>query len=103
MASFKKKGCKLEDPHRAGGSQTCEAEECWTCSDGTSERGADVGDAPKMRNMAPELEQDKEAAPGCADSCELDGVYISSGSVVCQSGECGICFKNKWLHPTELH
>jgi len=58
---------------------------------------------PTVHKMPLELEPEEEQAVHHKGECELNGKLLAGGSVICERGECGVCFKGKWLHSDDLH
>lgn len=100
MISSEKSGCMFRGQSFVHSSEVCEAQDCMICNEGVWDK-RDEAFPPGVYETPSGLEEDP--VMGCElDECELNGKFLSSGSVVCKRGDCGICFKGEWLPPNEL-
>ncbi len=89
-------GCMFRGLSFIHSSEACEAKRCMICNEGVWEQ-EDESFPSGVYDTPLELEEDLPIA--CEmDECELDGEILSSGSVVCRQGDCGICFRGEWLY-----
>jgi len=101
MVSSEKIGCMFRSLHFVHSSEVCEAERCMICNEGMWEESVEIY-TPIVHKMPLELETEEEIERECKGACDLGGKLLAGGSVICDRGECGVCFKGKWLLPDEL-
>jgi len=103
MISSEKTGCMFRHLHFVHSSEVCENEGCMICNEGLWEQSIEIYSTHQVHEMPLELEPEEEQAVYREGKCELNGKIHAGGSVICEEGECGVCFKGKWLHSDELH
>jgi len=103
MTGSEKEGCMFRRLHYVHSSEVCEARACMICNEGLWEPSVEIYETEIMQKMPLESEPEGSPVIGCEDKCELDGKLHACSSVICESGECRVCFKGKWLSEKDFH
>jgi hypothetical protein len=102
MIGSEKTGCMFRHLHFVHDAEICEDEDCMICNEGLWEQSIEIYSAHKVHEMPLESEQEEDQAVYHEGECELHGKFLAGGSVICEGGECGVCFKGRWLHSEGL-